>query len=107
MDDSFPELIAKNGGFRTHFLAIPDIIAPFPQIRYKTAPKMIPNGAFWMGDRLPDGEELVENEKKGCFGASKRESAGVYRREFYAYFRTPCSCKISRRFRSDIGGSSP
>jgi len=55
MDDHFPELIAKNGGFCTHFLAIPEIIAPFTQIRHKTSPKMIPIGAFWMGDRLPDG----------------------------------------------------
>jgi len=69
MDDHFPELFVKNGGFRTHILEIPDIIAPFAKILYKAAPKMIPIGAFWIDDRLPDGGELVENEKKPCFGA--------------------------------------
>jgi len=55
MDILFPELIAKNDTFKKHFLAIPHINAPFVKIRYKTAPKMIPIGAFWMDDRLPDG----------------------------------------------------
>lgn len=69
MDDLFPELIAENGGFRIHILEIPDIITPFTQIRYKTATKMIPIGAFWTSDRLPDGGELVENEKNPLFEA--------------------------------------
>ncbi|MFA4826612.1 MAG: hypothetical protein WC593_15795 [Methanoregula sp.] len=57
MDDLFPELFVKNDVFSTHLLEIPDIIAPFAQIRYKMTPKMIPIGTFWMGDRLPDGLE--------------------------------------------------
>jgi len=59
----------KNDLFSTHLLEIPDIIAPFIKIRYKPAPKMIPIGAFWMAERLPDGGELVENEKNPLFEA--------------------------------------
>ncbi|MFA4826614.1 MAG: hypothetical protein WC593_15805 [Methanoregula sp.] len=73
MDDHFPELFVKYDAFKKHFLAIPDINAPFAKIRYKMAPKMIPIGAFWIGDRLPDGGSLVENEKKPCFGARNKK----------------------------------
>jgi len=72
MDDLFPELFAKNDKFKTHFFEIPDIIAPFARIPYKIVSKMIPIGAFWMADRLPDGLYQGEREKKGCFGARNK-----------------------------------
>jgi len=34
------------------------------------------NRCFWMDDRLPDGLEQGENERKACFGGLRDEVSG-------------------------------